>query len=157
MNQYVEAVRKEASLICDQLDLILFSVEEIKENGMNIIQVLVDPKEGQEISIDEITPVIEKLQAVVEKKDLIPDDYYLEVSSVGVERPLRSIDELNKAIGEYIYIELNNMVEKKSDWYGTLEKVENNNVYLFINIKGKKKLIEVPYGNIVFARIAIKF
>ena len=74
-----------------------------------------------------------------------------------MERPLRSIDELNKAIGEYIYIELNNMVEKKSDWYGTLEKVENNNVYLFINIKGKKKLIEVPYGNIVFARIAIKF
>ncbi len=157
MNQYVEAVKAEALTICNKMDLELFSVEEVFDNGIKIIQVLVDSFDQSELTIDDITKVIEVLQEIVEKKDLIPDEYYLEVSSVGIERPLRTLAEIEKAIGEYIYLELTNLIEKSFNWYGTLEKVENNNIVIKVNQKGKIKKLVIPYENISFARIAVKF
>lgn len=157
MSNYTKAISEEAELICTAMHLILFSTEEIEENGMKIIQVLVDKENREEVTIDEITKVIEILQKVVEVKDLIPDEYFLEVSSVGIERPLRTLEDIKNSIGEYIYIEVKEPVEKKNDWYGTLEKVENNIITMKINCKGKLKKIDVPYENVSFARIAIKF
>lgn len=160
MNRYVENVRAAAIQICADLGFEMFQTEEIEENGMKIIQVLVDGVDSTEITIDDITLVIEKLQEIVERDDLIPDDYFLEVSSVGVERPLRTKDEMKKAIGEYIYIEVKEPVEKSSSWYGTLENVEDMDetiVVIKINCKGRIKTIRVKYENISFARIAIKF
>lgn len=157
MNRYVEAVRAEALRICDEMNLELFSVEEVFDGGMKIIQVLVDSFDQSELTIDDITKVIEILQEIVEKHDLIPDEYYLEVSSVGIERPLRNLAEIEKATGEYIYLEFNSPVEKSSSWYGILEKVENNNIVLKVNQKGKIKKLVIPYENISFARKAVKF
>lgn len=157
MNNYAKRVAEEAMPICVAMNLVLFSVEEIEENGMKIIQVLVDKENHDEVTIDEITPVIEVLQKVVEVQNLIPDDYFLEVSSVGIERPLRTLEEIKSSVGEYIYIELKMPVEKENTWYGILEKVENNIITIKINCKGRIKKIDVPYENISFARIAIKF
>ncbi len=160
MNRYVENVREVALKICSELGFEMFSTEEVVENGMKIIQVLVDGLNSSEITIDDVTKVIEKLQEVVERDDLIPDDYFLEVSSVGVERPLRTKEEMKKAIGEYIYIELFEQVERNNSFYGTLENVDDGDetiVVIKINCKGRIKTIRVKYENISFARIAIKF
>lgn len=155
LNHLEQTIYDVVKPICDKQELILFSVEEVKEDGLKIIRVLVDA--DHTVDLEEVTKVIEPLQEVVEKDDLIPDEYYLEVSSVGVEKPLRNIDELQSSTNKYIYVELKSIIENDSAWYGTLVNVENNIVSLEINKKGRIKTIKFPYEEIKFARIAIKF
>ena len=155
LNHLEQTINDVVKPICEKENLILFSVEEVKEDGLKIIRVLVDALHT--VDLDEVTKVIEPLQEIVERDDLIPDDYYLEVSSVGVEKPLRNIDELQNATEKYIYVELKSIVENDKEWYGTLISVIDNIVTLEINKKGRIKKISFPYEEIKFARIAIKF
>lgn len=155
LNHLEQTIYDVVKPICEKENLILFSVEEVKEDGLKIIRVLVDALHT--VDLDEVTKVIEPLQEIVERDDLIPDDYYLEVSSVGVEKPLRNIDELQNATEKYIYVELKSIVENDKEWYGTLISVIDNIVTLEINKKGRIKKISFPYEEIKFARIAIKF
>lgn len=155
LNHLEQTIHDVVEPICEKENLILFSVEEVKEDGLKIIRVLVDALHT--VDLEEVTKVIEPLQEIVERDDLIPDEYYLEVSSVGVEKPLRNIDELQNSTNKYIYVELKSIIENDSSWYGTLVNVEDNIVSLEINKKGRIKTIKFPYEEIKFARIAIKF
>lgn len=155
MNKYEQNIYNVVVEIATNVGLEVFSVQEITEGGMKIIQVLVDGP--QEIDIDDVTKVIEPLQALIEDSDLIPDDYFLEVSSVGVERPLRNLQEIAMAIDKYIYIELKEAIMNDKEWYGTLKKVEDEILFIEINKKGRIKVVQIPYENLSFARIAIKF
>ena len=49
------------------------------------------------------------------------------------------------------------MIENDNAWYGTLKEVADNKLSLEINKKGRIKTIVIPYEEIKFARIAIKF
>lgn len=141
--------------LTEQVGLCVFSVEEVKEDGLKILRVLVDG--DHTIDVEEVTKIIEPLQEIVEREDLIPDDYYLEVSSVGIEKPLRNLEEVKTAINNYIYVELKSIIENDNVWYGTLKNIEENKLSLEINKKGRIKTIVIPYEEIKFARIAIKF
>lgn len=141
--------------LVEKQGLILFSVEEVKEDGLKILRVLVDA--DHIIDVEEVTKIIEPLQEIVESEDLIPDEYYLEVSSVGIEKPLRNFEEIKNAVSKYIFVELKEVIENDNSHYGTLKETDDLNLYLEINKKGRMKKIVIPYEKVKFARIAIKF
>ncbi len=155
MNSLEKKIYEVVLPLTEQVGLTVFSVEEVKEDGLKILRVLVDG--DHVIDVEEVTKIIEPLQEIVEKDDLIPDEYYLEVSSVGIEKPLRNLEELQTAISNYIYVELKNAIENDNAWYGTLKEVADNKLSLEINKKGRIKTIVIPYEEVKFARIAIKF
>ena len=155
MNSLEKKIYEVVLPLTEQVGLTVFSVEEVKEDGLKILRVLVDG--DHVIDVEEVTKIIEPLQEIVEKEDLIPDEYYLEVSSVGIEKPLRNLEELQTAISNYIYVELKNAIENDNAWYGTLKEVADNKLSLEINKKGRIKTIVIPYEEVKFARIAIKF
>ena len=155
MNSLEQKIYDVVLPLTEKVGLTVFSVEEVKEDGLKILRVLVDG--DHTIDVEEVTKIIEPLQEIVEREDLIPDEYYLEVSSVGIEKPLRNLEEVTSAINNYIYVELKNMIENDTEWYGNLVNVENNLLVLEINKKGRIKKINIPYEEIKFARIAIKF
>lgn len=155
MNKLESNIYKAVLPLVIEKGLEVFSVEEVIENGIKIIRVLVDGKDV--IDIEDVTSIIEPLQVVVEKEDLIPDEYFLEVSSVGIERPLRNLEELKESIGKYIYVELFEEIASSNNWYGILKDIIDEKIYLEVNQKGRIKKITLPYQQIKFARIAIKF
>ena len=75
--------------------------------------------------------------------DELDPNYYLELSSLGAERPLKTLDEVIKAIGKYIYFEAPNM---KS--YGTLNAIENDIMKIEINDKGRLKIVDVKFETV---------
>ena len=88
MNTLEQRIYNVVLPLTEQVGLTVFSVEEVKEDGLKILRVLVDG--DHVIDVEEVTKIIEPLQEIVEREDLIPDEYYLEVSSVGIEKPLRN-------------------------------------------------------------------
>ena len=96
MNTLEQRIYNVVLPLTEQVGLTVFSVEEVKEDGLKILRVLVDG--DHVIDVEEVTKIIEPLQEIVEREDLIPDEYYLEVSSVGIEKPLRNLDEITAAV-----------------------------------------------------------
>lgn len=130
-------------------DLTFYSVELVKEYGSLILRVILDKKDGADIDL--LAEANEYLSERIDKYDTDMPEYMLEVSSRGAERTLDNEEEIEDAVGEYIHVEINNMV-----YEGVL--VENNvdNILVNINIKGRFKKIPIKKEEIKLIRLAVK-
>jgi len=145
--------------ICEANNLELVEVNLKKEFGETILEVLIDKEDG--VSIDDTTLVNEELGKLLDVLDPISNAYLLEVSSVGIERVLKSSEDVKKSINKYVHIEFNDpiMIENNKTSYieGTLLDVLENTYIVQINLKGRMKKIEVLINNVKLIRLAIKF
>lgn len=137
----------------------LLEVELVKEFGALILRFTIDKVGG--IDIDDTTLISEKVGLILDEIDPIDKEYYLEVSSVGLERELRNIDEIKANIGKYINVKTYEKltVDKISqkEFEGTLLSCEDNLVTMQFKVKQFKKEITIPYEKIAKIRLAIEF
>lgn len=125
----------------------LYDVKVKREFNMSILEIKLDKENLTSEGLSEMTEII-----LDEINDLIPDDYYLEVSSPGAERELRTLEEVKKHIGHYIKV-----VSDKFNEEGMLEKVQDDVLFVKINMKGRFKTLEIPYNEINKINLAVKF
>lgn len=125
----------------------LYDLEYVKEGKRNILRVYIDKEKG-EISIDDCEVASRHLSDFLDKTDPIPEEYYLEVSSPGAERELRTDKDLEKHVGFYVHLET---FEQTLE--GILFQVYENSI--IIQIKGKNTTISKI--DIQKIRLAIKF
>jgi len=130
-------------------DLIFYSVELVKEYGTTILRVILDKKDGADIEL--LAQANEYLSERIDKYDTDMPEYMLEVSSRGAERTLDNEDEINEALGEYIHVELSNMV-----YEGVLNENNVDSILMTINIKGRFKKIPIKKEDIKLIRLAVK-
>jgi ribosome maturation factor RimP len=137
----------------------LLEVELVKEFGALILRFTIDKVGG--IDIDDTTLISEKVGLILDEIDPIDKEYYLEVSSVGLERELRNIDEIKANIGKYINVKTYEKltVDKISqkEFEGTLLSCEDNLITMQFKVKQFKKQITIPYEKIAKIRLAIEF
>ena len=130
-------------------DLIFYSVELVKEYGTTILRVILDKKGGADIEL--LAKANEYLSERIDKYDTDMPEYMLEVSSRGAERTLDNEEEINEALGEYIHVELPNMV-----YEGVLNENNIDSILMTINIKGRFKKIPIKKEEIKLIRLAVK-
>ena len=82
----------------------------------------------------------------------MPDNYFLDVSTVGAERPIRNEKELMEALGEYIYVKT-----KDKEYYGTFTSYNNGVMNLKVKEKTREKDVSVNYRDTKKVRYAVKF
>ncbi len=125
----------------------IYSIKFKQEFGAQILEVLLDESN---LSHDLIEPLHEKIADAIDEE--LPENAFLEVSSVGLERPLDNLEEVKDHIKGYVYV--------VSDYYkghGTIIDVIEENVLIEVNDKSKKVKKEIPYNKISQIRKAIKF
>ena len=103
MSKITEQIEQIAQPIITELGLELVDVEFLKEGRDWFLRVFVDNPEAP-IDIEQCALVSEKLSGVLDELDPIEQNYFLEVSSPGAERPLKKEKDFEKAIGKFIYI-----------------------------------------------------
>lgn len=135
--------------------LYIYYVEYVLENGVNILRIICDS--DTDISIDMVTELNETISEKLDILDYIKDEYYLEVSSAGIEKELRTDDAINKALGQYIYIKTYEKVDGHKEFYGYLESFENDNIKIKYLVKNIQKYSEINKKQIALIRLAIKF
>ena len=143
--------------ILDEQNFELVEVEFVKEGKSWFLRVFIDKEGG--IDIEECAFVSEKLS---EKLDLvdpdpIPQEYFLEVSSPGAERPLKKEEDYHKAIGQYINISLYQNIDGEKQYQGFLKEVTDETLTLTVKIKTRTKEMIFERKNIAKARFAIEF
>ncbi|MGM9949758.1 MAG: ribosome maturation factor RimP, partial [Lysinibacillus sp.] len=100
MSNVTSMIEELVTPITTELNLELVDVEFVKEGRNWFLRVYVDTPEGG-IDIDQCAQVSERLSLVLDEKDPIEQNYYLEVSSPGAERPIKKEADFEKAVGKY--------------------------------------------------------
>ncbi|GGF10746.1 ribosome maturation factor RimP [Halobacillus andaensis] len=156
MSQNVTAVTQElVEPILEQMNLELVDVEYKKEGKNWFLRVFIDKPGG--VDIEECGQVSEQLSEKLDETDPIEGAYFLEVSSPGAERPLKTQADFNKYVGEHIYVKLYEPMDGEKEFEGTLVSFEDETATIEIRIKARKKQLQVPFNKIAKANLAVTF
>lgn len=123
MSKIEELVRNIAVPFAGEIGTEVYDVEYKKEGSDWFLRVFLYSDNG--ISIDNCEYVSRKLSDKLDELDPIDTAYYLEVSSPGIERALKTDRHFQTAIGERITIRLYSAIEGKKNINGRLDKYEN--------------------------------
>lgn len=132
-------------------NLLFYDTVLEKEDGNLFLRVYLDKKGG--ITIDELGLANEYLSERIDKYDKDLPEYFLEVSSPGAEKVLRNYDEVKENIDSYIHVELPNMIYEGV----LLEALDDFNITMKINAKGRFKKVTFNYNEVKLIRLAVKF
>ncbi|CEG22483.1 Ribosome maturation factor RimP [Planococcus massiliensis] len=156
MSKITEQIEQLAMPIIEELNLELVDVEFVKEGRSWFLRVFVDNPEAP-IDIEQCAVVSEKLSEILDEIDPIEQNYFLEVSSPGAERPLKKDKDFHMAIGKFIYIKTYEPVEDAKEFEGYLLSYNEEQVEIEIKIKTRRKTIVIPREKIAVIRLAIDF
>lgn len=157
MAEIVEIVRSLVEPIADERHLELVDLEYVKEGSSYYLRIYLDKENG--IDIEEIANTSEIISEKLDElePDPFPVPYLLEVSSPGIERPLKTPADYEKALNNYIHVGLYQKMEQQKFFEGTLLSYDDETLTLEVKIKTRKKIIEIPRKNIAKIRFAIEF
>lgn len=138
-------------------NLTLFVINYLQDFDTNVVQILIEDQTTA-LDLDRLTIISEEINHLVEELDLFAEEYLLEVSTPGAERPLRNWAEIQQQVKRYVYFELIEKVNNLTAVSGELKAVyENQTVTVTYFVKGIRETLQTTYQNIKFARCAVKF
>ena len=117
-----EKIEKLVSKQINELGYELYDVEYVKEGKNYFLRIYIDSKNG--IDLNDCEKVSNSITDILDKEDYIKEQYYLEVSSSGVEKNLRKDKHLNDNINKEIYIKLFKPIEEKKQFRGVLKSFD---------------------------------
>ncbi|MCK5470189.1 MAG: ribosome maturation factor RimP [Cyclobacteriaceae bacterium] len=140
----------------DNDEIFLVEVNIKGKPGNQKIQVFIDG--DQYVDVDECTKISRKLSDELEGRDLIEGRYIIEVSSPGVDKPLKLIRQYPKHIGR----ELEVITRNKKKYQGALLGVIDEEIEISIkSSKIKKELnsesLKLSLGDIEEAKVVLRF
>lgn len=142
--------------ILEQHDVYLDDIEYVQEKNEWYLRIFIEKNNGH-LDMDTCVAASEDISQKLDEADYIKNEYYLEVSSPGAEKPLKSLEKVQKSIGEYVYIQFKNPTQGMDEVYGTILNVEGENIELQYMVKNIKKTCILQYQDIAFIRLAVKF
>jgi ribosome maturation factor RimP len=132
----------------------LFLVE-IKVKPTNNIKIFLDGDSG--VTIEAVSKINRALYKYMEETELFPNgDFSLEVSSPGVDEPLKFLRQYKKNIGRKVEVTLN---EGEQPIEGTLKEATETEITIEEVIGKKKETKEtvIPFNNIKKTVVQISF
>lgn len=114
-----------------ELGYELYDVEYVKEGKDYFLRVYIDSNNG--IDLNDCEKVSESITELLDKEDYIKEQYFLEVSSPGIERTLRKDKHLNANIGNEIQIKLFKPMEGQKQYKGILKAFDNHSITILDN------------------------
>ena len=113
-----EAVDQAVRATVEALGFELDEVEYQKEQGNWVLTLYIDAPEG--VTLDDCERVSHAVDPILDEADPIPDAYYLSVSSIGLDRPLKKDRDFVRNVGNKLDVKLYAPVNKKKEFLGTL-------------------------------------
>ncbi|WP_077367527.1 ribosome maturation factor RimP [Anaerosalibacter sp. Marseille-P3206] len=150
--EVIKLVREISESITEQNGYELVDVEFVKEGPNHFLRIYIDKPGG--ITIDDCQIVSEAINKKLDEIDPIDVSYYLEVSSPGIDRPLKTDKDLNRNIGKDVEVKLYQNIEGKKKLIGELLFFDENIIRISDDELGE---IEILKTNIAKINLAIRF
>lgn len=126
----VAAVWALAEPLAQQLGLTLWDIRFVKEGASWYLRVFVEKEGG--VSVDDCVAMSHALDGPLDETDPIEQNYYLEVSSPGLERELTRDEHFQALLGARIKVRLIRPVDQVRDFTGELLSFDNGAITLLL-------------------------
>lgn len=135
----------------EDLGYELVGVEYIRAGKHSTLRVYIDQEEG--ILVDDCAAVSRQVSAIMDVEDPITNEYSLEVSSPGMNRPLFKAEHYQTFAGDEVKIQLRMPIQNRRRWKGVIVSAEDEIICL--NVDGREERFAL--SNIQKANIVPKF
>lgn len=129
----------------------LVEVEYLTMHGRWVLRLYIDKEGG--VTIDDCADVSRDLGDIIDIKEIIDHEYVLEVSSPGLNRPLRKEVDFIKAIGNTIKLKMARDLNGQKNFKGKLKDYNNRIIYL----ETEEKLVELPLEDVEKSNLIFDF
>ncbi|HEV2983777.1 MAG TPA: ribosome maturation factor RimP [Vicinamibacterales bacterium] len=155
----LEQVRRTAARVASSYGLDIFDVQFRREASGMVLRVQIDrpgPAASAEesVSVEDCARVSRDLSAILDVEDAVPTAYTLEVSSPGLDRPLRRADDYRRFAGRRAKIVMRERVDGQGFFKGRLAGLDGDEV-LIDGDDGRPH--RVPLGVITRANLEVEF
>jgi ribosome maturation factor RimP len=113
------------------LDLELWGIEYNAAGKTSMLRIYIDSPNG--VSVDDCARVSHQVSGVMDVEDPITENYTLEVSSPGMDRPLYTLAQYEEFVGHVIQLRLRSPFEGRRKFKGILNGVEGEDVLLVVD------------------------
>jgi len=155
----IEHVRAIAGRVAGSYGLEVFDVQFRREGSGMVLRVQIDrpgpaATAEESVSVEDCAHVSRDLSAVLDVEDVVPTAYTLEVSSPGLDRPLRSTDDYRRFSGRRAKLVMREPVDGQRHFKGRLAGVDDQAV-LIDGDDGRRH--RVLFGVITRANLEVEF
>ncbi len=154
MENVSEHVRAVAQRVTEGRGYELTDVEVKRDRSDYLVRLFVDKEGG--IGLDELQSVSEEVSAILDAEDKVPASYTLEVSSPGLDRPLRGENDYRKAVGKLVKVSSYDIVDGRRHWTGRLTAFDEGVLSVTLEKEGGS-VARVPYSKIAHGRLEVEF
>lgn len=122
------SVKEIVEEILKTTEIELFDIEYVKEGPFKYLKIYIDKPGG--ISVDDTADISRALNKRLDEADLIDEQYFLEVSSPGVERPFKKEKDYTSNIGNFVEARFYKPIDGKKSVRGLLKEKNENNIVI---------------------------
>ncbi len=141
-----------AEPLLHEFDLEMVDIEFRFERGRWILRVFIDKEGG--VTVDDCTNVSRELGDLIEAEDIIDYPYALEISSPGLNRPLKKESDFIRSIGKMVKLRMSRPINRRKNFTGRLANVREGMISLLVD---DSNLVELPLKEIDKARVKYEF
>ncbi|MCI7374777.1 MAG: ribosome maturation factor RimP [Christensenellaceae bacterium] len=113
----------------------LDEVEYVKECGNMVLTLYIDSENG--VTIDDCEKVSRAIDPILDENDPIEEAYYLSVSSIGIDRPLKKDKDFERNMGKKLQVKLYAPINKKKELLGVLTEYDGESFTISVEKTGE--------------------
>lgn len=150
-SRVVAAVEELITPLIEEMGIELVDTVYVKEGGRWYLRIFIDQPGG--IGLEDCQRVSERIDPVLDEHDPIPNSYTLEVSSPGLERPLKKLADFQRFTGRTIRLSTFVPVEGRRKFKGLLVSAGDDAVTL----EADGSHVVIPLEQVASARLVAEF
>ena len=135
--------------ILEEMDIELVDVEYVTEHGRPVLRVIIDKYGG--VTIDDCAAVSREIGDIIDINDALSGRYVLEVSSPGLNRPLKKEKDFVQVVGRKVRLKTACPVDGRRNYKGTLLSFEDGNLLIDLeNGQVRLSITDLEKANLVY-------
>ena len=146
-----ERVKAIALPLLKEQGLELLEVQYRREQHGWILRLVVDRPGG--VSLDDCVAVSRELSQILDIEDFIDQAYNLEVSSPGLDRPLKNLADFQRFKGRMAKVVTSEPLAREHVFIGRIQETEGESIVLEV---GRREVI-IPFTQVARARLEVEF
>ena len=146
VNALVEQIAEIVKPIAEELNYDIYHIEYVKESGEYYLRIYIEKEGG--ITLSDCEALSRRVSDLMDEKDPIPEAYFLEVSSPGLNRTLFTEAHYKRFVGREVMVKLAKAIDGKKSVKGILKEVNEENIIIEADT-----LISIPKEKIKSANI----
>ncbi len=151
----MENLKQWISEVLETIDCQLYELEWLTDQKPPILRVSIEKKNGP-VDLDACALASDAIGTMLDEKDWYDKEYNLEVCSPGAERELKTDEQIQNALGQYIYVKLKDPKQGLSQVFGDLVEIDESSVTVAYKEKTRSKKIQIEKMNISLIMTAVK-